>query len=213
MLIESGFTTPVELAANDILVTVHRDTGDQPGDLVYTMTPTETYMVPPDSTPVAFFAPAGSTLSSGITYWVKFEIAADSTFFTGIARIFFESALDNNEIQGPNTVNRWSIGDESLKSTETLSWAADAQSIKMSVLGAPHYNTLVSNIDQPFRGAEQIGLEDKVAQAFLTRPWTPGTATPPIHSPYQRRIPNSRRRPQWTSTQMTTERQETTWPA
>ena len=174
VLIESGFTTPVELAANDILVTVHRDTGDQPGDLVYTMTPTETYMVPPDSTPVAFFAPAGSTLSSGITYWVKFEIAADSTFFTGIARIFFESALDNNEIQGPNTVNRWSIGDESLKSTETLSWAADAQSIKMSVLGAPHYNTLVSNIDQPFRGAEQIGLEDRVAQAFLTRPGPPG---------------------------------------
>ena len=170
VLIESGFTAPVELAANDILVTVHRDTGDQPGDLVYAMTPTETYVVLPDSTPVAFLAPAGSTLSSGITYWVKFEIAADSTFFTGIARIFFESALDNNEVQGPDTVNPWSIGDGSLKSPETLSWAADAQSIKMSVLGRQRYDTLVSNIDQPFWAPEPTGPNVKVAQSFRTPP-------------------------------------------
>ena len=170
VLIESGFTTPVELTANDILVTVHRDTGDQPGDLVYAMTPTETYVVLPDSTPVAFLAPAGSTLSSGITYWVKFEIAADSTFFTGIARIFFESALDNNEVQGPDTVNPWSIGDGSLKSPETLSWAADAQSIKMSVLGRQRYATLVSNIDQPFWAPEPTGPDVKVAQSFRTPP-------------------------------------------
>ena len=170
VLIQSGFTTPVELAANDILVTVHRDTGDQPGDLVYTLTPTETYVVLPDSTPVAFLAPAGSTLSSGITYWVKFEIAADSTFFTGIARIFFESALDNNEVQGPHTVNPWSIGDGSLKSPETLSWATDAQSIKMSVLGRQRFDTLVSNIDQTFWAPEPTGPDVKVAQSFRTPP-------------------------------------------
>ena len=170
VLIESGFTSPVELAANDILVTVHRDTGDQPGDLVYAMTPTETYVVLPDSTPVAFLAPAGSTLSSGITYWVKFEIAADSTFFTGIGRIFFESALDNNEVQGPDTVNPWSIGDGSLKSPETLSWAADAQSIKMSVLGRQRFDTLVSNIDQTYWAPEPTGPNVKLAQSFLTPP-------------------------------------------
>ena len=153
---------------------VHKDSGDQPGDLVYTLTPTETYTVRFPSGPVTFSAPPGSTLSSGITYWVKFEIAPASTFFTGAARIDFELATDNNYVQGPTVYNRWSIHHDSLWSPETLSWTTQVKSIKMSVLGSPHYNTLISNIDQPFRGAEQIGLEDRVAQAFLTRPGPPG---------------------------------------
>ena len=147
--LESDFSTASQLADSDILVTVHKDSGGQPSDLVYTLTSPATYTVPVPSGPVTFLAPPGSTLSSGITYWLKFEIATDSTFFTGLKRIDFEFATDNNEVQGPTTNNRWSIGDDSLWSPETLSWMDDSQSIQMSVLGAPHYDTLVSNIDQP----------------------------------------------------------------
>ena len=153
VLLQSDFLAPDQLADSDILATVHKDRGglpgDQPSDLVYTLTPTETYTVPPHSGPVTFSAPPGSILSSGITYWVKFEIAADSTFFTGAEFIDFEFATDNNEVQGPTTYNRWSIDNNSLWSPETLSWTLEVKSIKMSVLGAPHYDTLVSNIDQP----------------------------------------------------------------
>ena len=101
---------------------------------------------------------------------MKFEIAADSTFFTGLTRIDFEFATDNNQVQGPTTYNRWTIGHDSLWSPQTLSWATDVNSIKMSVLGAPHYDTLVSNIDQPFLGAEPTGPDVKAAQSFLTPP-------------------------------------------
>ena len=168
--LESPFSTASQLADSDILVTVHKDSGGQPGDLVYTLTAPATYTVPVPSGPVTFLAPPGSTLSSGITYWLKFEIAADSTFFTGLKRIDFEFATDNNEVQGPTTNNRWSIGDDSLWSPETLSWMDDSQSIQMTVLGTPHYDTLVSNIDQTFLGAEPTGPDVKAAQSFLTPP-------------------------------------------
>ena len=170
VLLKSVFSTPKQLAANDMTVTVHGDNGGQPGDLVHTLTSPATYTVRPDSGPVTFSAPPGSILSSGITYWVKFEIAADSEFFVEQESIIFEFATDNNEVQGPTTYNRWSIGDDSLWSPETLSWMDDSQSIKMSVLGAPHYDTLVSNIDQPFLGAEPTGEGVKVAQSFRTPP-------------------------------------------
>ena len=145
----SAFSTASQLAARDILATVHKDSGGQPSDLVYTLTSPETYTVPVHSAPVTFSAPPGSILSSGITYWVKFEIAADSTFFTGGTSIVFEFATDNNEVQGPTTNNRWSIDNNSLWSPETLSWTLEVKSIKISVLGTPRYDTLVSNIDQP----------------------------------------------------------------
>ena len=168
--LESAFSTASQLADSDIVVTVHKDSGGQPGDLVYTLTSPETYTVPVPSAPVTFSAPPGSILSSGITYWVKFEIAADSTFFTGLTRIDFEFATDNNEVQGPTTYNRWTIGHDSLWSPQTLSWATEIKSIKISVLGAPHYDTLVSNIDQTFLGTEPTGAGVKAAQSFRTPP-------------------------------------------
>ena len=176
--LESAFSTASQLADSDIVVTVHKDSGGQPGDLVYTLTSPETYTVPVPSAPVTFSAPPGSILSSGITYWVKFAIAADSTFFTGLTRIDFEFATDNNQVQGPTTYNRWTIGHDSLWSPQTLSWATDVNSIKMSVLGAPHYDTLVSNIDQPFLGVEHAGPRDKVAQSFMTPPGPLGQQYP-----------------------------------
>ena len=168
--LESAFSTASQLADSDIVVTVHKDSGGQPGDLVYTLTSPETYTVPVPSAPVTFSAPPGSILSSGITYWVKFEIAADSTFFTGLTRIDFEFATDNNQVQGPTTYNRWTIGHDSLWSPQTLSWATEIKSIKISVLGAPHYDTLVSNIDQTFLGTEPTGAGVKAAQSFRTPP-------------------------------------------
>ena len=176
--LESAFSTASQLADSDIVVTVHKDSGGQPGDLVYTLTSPETYTVPVPSAPVTFSAPPGSILSSGITYWVKFEIAADSTFFTVLTRIDFEFATDNNQVQGPTTYNRWTIGHDSLWSPQTLSWATDVNSIKISVLGAPHYDTLVSNIDQPFLGVEHAGPRDKVAQSFMTPPGPLGQQYP-----------------------------------
>ena len=154
------------------------DNGGQPGDLVHTLTSPATYTVQPDTHPVTFLAPPGSTLSSGITYWVKFEIAAASTFFTEAKYIYFKLAIDDNEVQGPTTYNRWSIGDDSLWSPETLSWMDDSQSIKMSVLGAPHYDTLVSNIAQPFLGRQPVGPGDKAAQSFRTPPGPLGQQYP-----------------------------------
>ena len=169
VLLESNVSTASHLADSDILVTVHSDNGGQPGDLIYTLTSPETYTVPPVARPITFSAPPGSTLSSGVTYWVKFEIADTSTFFP-LSTISFAFANDNNEVQGPTTENRWSIGDDSLWSPETLSWTTEVKSIKMSVLGAPHYDTLVSNIDQTFLGAEPTGPDVKAAQSFLTPP-------------------------------------------
>ena len=170
VLLELGVFLGSQLADSDILATVHRDNGGQPGDLVHTLTAPATYTVLRDSGPITFSASPGSTLSSGITYWVKFEIATDSTFFTGPTSIYFEFATDNNEVQGPTTNNRWTIGHDSLWSPETLAWTTEVRSIKMSVLGTPRYDTLVSNIDQTFLGAEPTGPDVKAAQSFLTPP-------------------------------------------
>ena len=176
VLLES--LAPDQLADSDILITVHGDNGGQPGDLVHTLTSPETYTVLRDSGPVTFSAPPGSILSSGITYWVKFEIADDSTFFTGSEGIQFEFATDDNEVQGPTTNNRWTIRHDSLWSPETLAWTTEVRSIKMSVLGAPHYDTLVSNIDQSFLGSEHTGLGEKATQSFLTPPGPLGQQYP-----------------------------------
>ena len=172
--LQSAFTTPEQLADSDILVTVHRDNDDQPGDLVHTLTSPETYSVPLHSGPVTFSAPPGSTLSSGITYWVKFEIADASAYFTGTAGIYFEFATDNNEVQGPAVYNRWSIGDGSLWSPETLSWTEEENSVKMTLLGNPRYATLVSNYGQAHEGAHSLGSQNRVAQSFTTPSTRPG---------------------------------------
>ena len=170
-LLQSSDTTPAQLASSDIFVTVHSDTNGQPGHLVYTMIAPETYTLLPDGSHITFSAPPGSTLSSGVTYWVKFEIAPDSTFFAGEAEIFFGYTTDDTEVQGPYADNDWSIQDDSLWSPETLSWSTDpTRSVKISVLGAPHYDTLVSNIDQTYWAPDPTGPNVKLAQSFLTPP-------------------------------------------
>ena len=178
VLLKTAFSTPKQLAASDMTVTVHSNTGGQPGDLVHTLTSPETYTVPSKTTPMTFSASPGSILSSGITYWVKFEIAADSEFFVDQEFIIFEFANDNNEVQGPTTHHQWIIDDYSLWSPEALSWMDEALSLKMAVLGSQRYDTLVSNIDQSFLGSEHTGLGEKATQSFLTPPGPLGQQYP-----------------------------------
>ena len=110
-----------------------------------------------------------ATLTSGITYWLKLEAAAASTFFGGDF-IFVQRAGDGSEVQGPTTDNRWTIGDSSLKSRQVLSWQTDNRVVKMSVLGAQMAAPLVSNLGQT-RGSPAIAsLNINAAQAFVAGP-------------------------------------------
>ena len=171
LLLDAPGDSPRELTASDLIVTVHSDTSGEPGDLVYTLTPPSSpYTVLGDGNPVTFMAPTGSTLSSGVTYWLKLEAAAASTYFSD-AYISIGRTNLGDEVQGPTTNNQWSIGDDSLKSQQILRWQTQqTTSIRMTVLGAPHYETLVSNIDQTFLGTEPTGAGVKAAQSFRTPP-------------------------------------------
>ena len=105
VLLEGSGGETRHLAASDLLVTVHSNTSGQPGDLLYTLIPPVPLTVLGDGGPVTFTAPPGSTLSSGITYWLKLEAAADSTYFDG-DHIFVARASDEDVVQGPTTDNR-----------------------------------------------------------------------------------------------------------
>ena len=171
LLLDAPGDSPRELTASDLIVTVHSDTSGEPGDLVYTLTPPSSpYTVLGDGNPVTFMAPTGSTLSSGVTYWLKLEAAAASTYFSD-AYISIGRTNLGDEVQGPTTNNQWSIGDDSLKSQQILRWQTQqTTSIRMKVLGSQRYDTLVSNIDQTFLGTEPTGAGVKAAQSFRTPP-------------------------------------------
>ena len=169
VLLEGSGGQTASLAASDLLVTVHSDTNDQPGDLLYTLIPPAPLTVLGDGGPVTFTAPPSSTLSSGITYWLKLEAAAASTFFGGDF-IFVQRAGDGSEVQGPTTDNRWTIGDSSLKSRQVLSWQTDNRVVKMSVLGAQPPPVLVSNLGQTSAAPIQIFDDKGAAQAFVAAP-------------------------------------------
>ena len=171
LLLDAPGDSPRELTASDLIVTVHSDTSGEPGDLVYTLTPPSSpYTVLGDGNPVTFMAPTGSTLSSGVTYWLKLEAAAASTYFSD-AYISIGRTNLGDEVQGHTTNNQWSIGDDSLKSQQILRWQTQqTTSIRMTVLGSQRYDTLVSNIDQTFLGTEPTGAGVKAAQSFRTPP-------------------------------------------
>ena len=168
-LLEGSGGQTASLAASDLLVTVHSDTSGQPGDLLYTLIPPVPLTVLGDGGPVTFTAPPSSTLSSGITYWLKLEAAAASTYFGGNF-IFVQRAGDGSEVQGPTTDNRWTIGDSSLTSRQVLSWQTDNRVVKMSVLGAQRPPVLVSNLGQTSAAPIQIFEDKGAAQAFVAAP-------------------------------------------
>ena len=173
VLLEGSGGQTASLAASDLLVTVHSDTSGEPGDLLYTLIPPAPLTVLGDGGPVTFTAPPSSTLSSGITYWLKLEAAAASTFFGGDF-IFVQRAGDGSEVQGPTTDNRWTIGDSSLTSRQVLSWQTDNRVVKMSVLGAQPPPVLVSNLGQTDDGVTSVFDEVKGAQSFVAGPGLAG---------------------------------------
>ena len=168
LLLDAPGDSPRELTASDLIVTVHSDTSGEPGNLVYTLTPPSSpYTVLGDGNPVTFMAPTGSTLSSGVTYWLKLEAAAASTYFSD-AYISIGRTNLGDEVQGHTTNNQWSIGDDSLKSQQILRWQTQqTTSIRMKVLGSQRYDTLVSNIDQsPLPLTLFVGPGYESAQSF-----------------------------------------------
>ena len=169
VLLEGSGGQTASLAASDLLVTVHSDTSGQPGDLLYTLIPPVPLTVLGDGGPVTFTAPPSSTLSSGITYWLKLEAAAASTYFGGDF-IFVQRAGDGSEVQGPTTDNRWTIGDSSLKSRQVLSWQTDNRVVKMSVLGLQLAAPLVSNLGQTTGTPISTDYDERSAQAFVAAP-------------------------------------------
>ena len=90
----------VHITASDLVVTLNSDDSGEPGALIYTLTPPPTISAADSGTRITFIAPPGSTLSSGVTYWLKIETATDSTHFDGTyIHVYFTS--DDGEVQGP----------------------------------------------------------------------------------------------------------------
>ena len=160
----------VRLAASDLVVTLNSDVNGEPGALIYTLTPPPTISAADSGTRITFTAPPGSTLSSGVTYWLKIETATASTFFdTNYIQVFFTS--DDGEVQGPATENHWSIGDTYLRSPQALSWETAQRSLAMAVLGAQRPPVLVSNLGQTDNGHLLCDHStNEGAQSFHRRP-------------------------------------------
>ena len=183
VLLQASQTPPIQLSSTDLNVTLHTDTNGAPGQLLYTLTYPAPLTIIGDASNidegiVTFTPQPDSTLSSGITYWLQIEAADTSTFFAGDLIFMRYSNSDTAEVQGPYSINQWSIADTALKSPQVLAWETEDRSIRMTVLGTPRYDTLVSNIDQPFWGVEHTGPGDKPAQSFMTPPGPLGQQYP-----------------------------------
>ena len=163
----------VRLAASDLVVTLNSDVNGEPGALIYTLTPPPTISAADSGTRITFTAPPGSTLSSGVTYWLKIETATASTFFdTNYIQVFF--TLDDGEVQGPATENHWSIGDTYLRSPQALSWETAQRSLAMAVLGAQRPPVLVSNLGQTDDETAYVNIDKGGAQSFVAGPGLAG---------------------------------------
>ena len=163
----------IQIPGNELLITLNSDQSGQPGGLVYTLNPPQTIATSEIGRRFTFTAPAGSTLSSGVTYWLKIETEFDSTYFDRNYALMHLTP-DDSEVQGPATENRWSIGDSSLQSGQVLSWNTNHRSIKMTVLGAQLLGPLVSNLGQLDGDLAVIATEIQAAQAFVAGPGPAG---------------------------------------
>ena len=159
------------VAASHLVVTVNTDNSGEPGSVLYTLTSATTSLSLhiDDRREFTFNAPADATLTSGVTYWLVFAAATGSTYFDG-NYLFIHITSDDSEVQGTATVNHWSIGDTSRYNTASSTWLTEQRVMSLAILGAQRFDTLVSNIGQPYQGAHPLGLASKVAQSFLTPP-------------------------------------------
>ena len=159
------------LAASHLVVTVNADNSGAPGSVLYTLTSATTTLSRhiDDIREFTFNAPAGATLTSGVTYWLIFAAAPGSNYFD---RDYINLALtqDDGEVQGTETVNHWSIGDTSLYDTGSATAQTEQRVVMVAVLGAQRPPVLVSNLGQTSAAPINIFDGKGAAQAFVAAP-------------------------------------------
>ena len=137
---------------NALLVTVHPDSGGVPGEILHTLgTPKK--LSGGDYPPVLYSAPAGSTLSSGVTYWVKLDTKKDPEFFMGdMGGVPVIRTARNGEEQGGASLNKWEIDDDAIESkvpTPNTWETSEGEGLAMKLLGKQRFQVLVSTMNQP----------------------------------------------------------------
>ena len=159
------------LAASHLVVTVNADNSGAPGSVLYTLTSATTTLSRhiDDIREFTFNAPAGATLTSGVTYWLIFAAAPGSNYFD---RDYINLALtqDDGEVQGTETVNHWSIGDTSLYDTGSATAQTDQRVVMVEVLGLQLAAPLVSNLGQTTGTPISTDYDERSAQAFVAGP-------------------------------------------
>ena len=159
------------VAASHFVVTVNADNSGEPGSVLYTLTSATTSLSLHNDNrrEFTFNAPAGATLTSGVTYWIIFAAAPGSDYFD---RDYISLALtqDDGEVQGTETVNHWSIGDTSLYDTGSATARTEQRVVMVEVLGAQRPPVLVSNLGQTSAAPIQIFDDKGAAQAFVAAP-------------------------------------------
>ena len=159
------------LAASHLVVTVNADNSGAPGSVLYTLTSATTTLSRhiDDIREFTFNAPAGATLTSGVTYWLIFAAAPGSNYFD---RDYINLALtqDDGEVQGTETVNHWSIGDTSLYDTGSATAQTEQRVVMVAVLGLQLAAPLVSNLGQTSAAPINTASDQSAAQAFVAAP-------------------------------------------
>ena len=159
------------LAASHFVVTVNADNSGAPGSVLYLLTSATTTLSRhiDDIREFTFNAPAGATLTSGVTYWLIFAAAPGSNYFD---RDYINLALtqDDGEVQGTETVNHWSIGDTSLYDTGSAISQTEQRVVMVAVLGLQLAAPLVSNLRQTTGTPISTDYDERSAQAFVAGP-------------------------------------------
>ena len=160
-----------DLAASHLVVTVNADNSGEPGSVLYTLTSATTSLSLhiDDVRKFTFNAPAGATLTSGVTYWLVFAAAPGSDYFDG-NYIHLAVTQDDGEVQGTETVNHWSIADTSLYDTGSATAQTDQRVVIVAVLGLQLAAPLVSNLGQTSAAPINIFDDKGAAQAFVAAP-------------------------------------------
>ena len=160
-----------DLAASHLVVTVNADNSGEPGSVLYTLTSATTSLSLhiDDVRKFTFNAPAGATLTSGVTYWLVFAAAPGSDYFDG-NYIHLAVTRDDGEVQGTETVNHWSIADTSLYDTGSATAQTDQRVVIVAVLGLQLAAPLVSNLGQTSAAPINIFDGKGAAQAFVAAP-------------------------------------------
>ena len=160
-----------DLAASHLVVTVNADNSGELGSVLYTLTSATTSlsMHIDDVRKFTFNAPAGATLTSGVTYWLVFAAAPGSDYFDG-NYIHLGITQDDGEVQGTETVNHWSIADTSLYDTGSATAQTDQRVVIVAVLGLQLAAPLVSNLGQTTGTPISTDYDERSAQAFVAGP-------------------------------------------